>query len=193
MERRQGGGKYRFKYRCCTTQLQCKNEKKKTKFDSDGKGNTIFLDRQNVDCNKQYLNTFRLQRNTGGKKVQYAFTCCEMPEEKTCVEKETNLNDDGGGNAIYLDRHEVKCDDDFSLSRFKLERSGGKYQYRYTCCRTNQPVGTTSMPSTTETTTTVTTTSETTVFIPSELISSSVNIPHVPFVQECGWKCRTSS
>lgn len=156
------GGKYRFKYRCCTTQLQCKKKQYKTPFDSDGNGNTVYLDRQNVDCKEQYLNSFQLQRDGRGKKVQYKYTCCEMPEEKTCISKATTMNNDGGGNAIYLDRHIVQCGDDQSLSQFKLVRGGNnkKYQYQYTCCHTNPPTGTTSMPSTTETTTTVPTTLE---------------------------------
>lgn len=166
------GGKYRYKYRCCTTQLQCKNKKHTTQFDSDGNGNTVYLDRQDVDCDRQYLNAFHLQRNAGGNKVRYSFTCCEMPEEKTCVNDKSTMNDDGNGNAIYLDRHIVRCPKNFALSRFKIVRSNdrNKYEYQYTCCRTNKPIGTTSMPSTTLITTTVPTTTveKTTGFVPGE-------------------------
>lgn len=82
-----------------------------------------------------------MQRNGDGNKIKFTYTCCEMPEEKTCVKERTPMNDDGGGNAIFLDRHEVKCKDNFALSQFKLSRGGGgsKYQYQYTCCQTNAP------------------------------------------------------
>lgn len=135
------GNKYRYKYRCCNTQLPCNSVKKSTEFDDDGNGNTIFLDRQNIDCDGQYINNFKLQRNNGGNKVKFTYTCCEMPEEKACVQERTPMNDDGGGNAIFLDRHEVKCKDNFALSQFKLSRGGGgkKYQYQYTCCQTKAP------------------------------------------------------
>lgn len=142
------GGKYRYKYRCCDTQSQCKNKLEKTPFTSDGNGNTIFLDRQNIDCNKQFLSSFRMQRNGGGNRLRYSFTCCEMPakERTTCDNFNTPMNDDGGGNAIFLDRHEVTCGDNSALSHFKLVRGGNKYQYQYTCCRTNKPVATTPAP-----------------------------------------------
>lgn len=132
-------GKYRYKYRCCTTQLQCKNVRKTTPLNDDGNGNAIFLDRHNVDCNEQYINNFKLQRD--GSKVKYTYTCCKMPDKKTCVTEQTPMNDDGGGNAIFLDRHEVKCKDNFALSQFKLSRSRGgkKYRYQFTCCQTNAP------------------------------------------------------
>lgn len=93
-----------------------------------------------------------------------------MPEEKTCFTEKTPMNDDGRGNAVYLDRHVVKCPDYHSLARFKLHRNNkhDKFQYEYTCCRTNKPVGTTSMPSTTELLTTIGTTIETTSFVPGK-------------------------
>ena len=47
----------------------------------------------------------------------------------------TGWNDEGRGRNIYLDRHDVKCDGDQVLKRFKLGRNGkGKYKYDYKCC-----------------------------------------------------------
>jgi hypothetical protein len=52
-----------------------------------------------------------------------------------CRKATTPLNDEGGGNAVFLDRHNVQCHPDESLQQFHLVRSGkGQYQYEYTCC-----------------------------------------------------------
>lgn len=132
----------RYKYRCCTTQLTCNNKRKETGFEDDGGGNATLLGRHNVQCDKQYINKFKLESNAN--KIQYSYTCCEMPDEKTCVDGNTPWNDDGKGHNTYLDRHEVKCKDNNAfLSQFKLVTSEKKYRYQYTCCRTNA----TSMPS----------------------------------------------
>ena len=61
----------------------------------------------------------------------------------TCEKKTTELAIDGGGNAIYLDRQDIKCGDDELLQRLHLQRGGttdsngnaNQYQYEYTCCK----------------------------------------------------------
>ena len=54
---------------------------------------------------------------------------------RPCVDKFTPWNDEGSGNAVFLDRHNVDCGTDF-LSRFQLQRSGGgQYRYNYRCCK----------------------------------------------------------
>lgn len=53
-----------------------------------------------------------------------------------CRAVTTALNDEGGGNAVYLDRHQLSCRADESLSQMRLVRSGNNtYQYQYTCCK----------------------------------------------------------
>jgi hypothetical protein len=55
----------------------------------------------------------------------------------------TPLNADGGGNAVYLDRQDVRCNADESLTRFHLVRNpqGTQYQYQYVCCKNQGPAG----------------------------------------------------
>ena len=47
----------------------------------------------------------------------------EIPAEPeipyTCRDLATDINDDGRGNAVYLDRHDVKCDDGKKFRFFK--------------------------------------------------------------------------
>ena len=45
----------------------------------------------------------------------------------------TPLNDNGGGNHIYLDRHDIKCPSGQALNNFTLDTQGGKMQYKYGC------------------------------------------------------------
>jgi len=53
-----------------------------------------------------------------------------------CRAVTTPFNDEGGGNAVYLDRHQLSCRADESLSQMQLVRSGNNtYQYKYTCCK----------------------------------------------------------
>jgi predicted nucleic acid-binding Zn-ribbon protein len=52
-----------------------------TPHDEDGGGNTVYLDRQNVECGEgEAMTSFRLTRNATGDRVNYTYTCCTMPE-----------------------------------------------------------------------------------------------------------------
>ena len=54
---------------------------------------------------------------------------------KDCSQKHTEWNDVGGWRTNYLDRQAVKCEGENEvLSGFKLEASGDKARYAYTCC-----------------------------------------------------------
>ena len=59
-----------------------------------------------------------------------------------CRAVTTPFNDEGGGNAVYLDRHALSCRADEAISQIHLVRSGqGTYQYQYTCCKMSGPPG----------------------------------------------------
>ena len=60
----------------------------------------------------------------------------------TCRDTATGWNAEGGGNAIYLDRHDVRCGANEMLSQFQLQRSGGgHWRYLYKCCSVNEVSG----------------------------------------------------
>jgi hypothetical protein len=67
-----------------------------------------------------------------------------------CRAVTTPFNDEGGGNAVYLDRHQLSCRADESISQMHLVRSGNNtYQYKYTCCKfpsTPGPAGPMGLP-----------------------------------------------
>lgn len=51
------------------------------------------------------------------------------------IQKDSGWNDEGGGNTIYFDRHDIKCKPNEALSRLHLTRKGdGNFRYDYTCC-----------------------------------------------------------
>ena len=63
-----------------------------------------------------------------------------VPTPPICRKVTTPMNEEGGGNAIFLDRHNVECQPDETIQQFHLVRSGkGQYQYQYTCCKQTIP------------------------------------------------------
>ena len=69
----------------------------------------------------------------------------DTPTNMKCRTISTPFNDEGGGNAVYLDRHNVECEPNETLNRFHLVRESGpkgatgKYRYDYSCCQSNVP------------------------------------------------------
>jgi hypothetical protein len=107
-----------------------------TGFNDEGKGNVVYLDRHNVDCGKDsILSQFNLLRN-GEEKYRYNYKCKSSNKPLQCRDVTTTINDDGNGNAVFLDRHDVVCADDEVLNQFKLVRPTDKtIQYQYKCCK----------------------------------------------------------
>ena len=131
---------YRYKYTCCITPRQCQQETFNTNFTYDGRGNTVYLDRQNVQCpNNDYMSSFNLNRNSAtGNRVRYIYKCCHLHDtSKTVYNGVTPWNSDGGGNALYLDRHRIKCNRGYGLTQFRLVRLPPLYRYEFKCAKVN--------------------------------------------------------
>ena len=110
-----------------------------TWFNDDGNGNTVYLDRHNVDCGfRGILVGFRLQRNRQHNRIRFNFQCRQVNNKRlTCFDRTTPYTSDGGGNSVYLDRLWVSCPGGSFLNRFRLSRSQSHrdWGYRYRCCR----------------------------------------------------------
>ena len=137
---RSGNGKrYQYVYDCCKTQLSCQPRKVANAFTDDGRGKMVYLDRQTVQCGNNFINQFRLNRDRGGTKYRYIYQCCDVKARKTCKNLNTPFNDDGGEkkNTVYLDRHNVRCPNLYSLTKHRLVRSADRSKVRidFTCCR----------------------------------------------------------
>ena len=113
---------------------------KDTGYNDGGSGNTIYLDRHNVNCDTNAIKRFQLVRNGNGD-IRYDYTCSAGGDLQSSVNKDTGFNDDGGGRVIYLDRHDVNCGDNAALAQFQLAGSGkGTYRYNYQCKPSKQPL-----------------------------------------------------
>ena len=106
-----------------------------TAWNSDGRGNAVYLDRHNVACRWGFsLKKFRLLR--AGSKLSYEFECCKT-HTSTCRWVYNSFSDDGNGNAVYLDRQPVSCNRDELLGSFQLQRNShhNKWRYQRLCCK----------------------------------------------------------
>jgi hypothetical protein len=110
-----------------------------TNFEEEGGGNSIYLDRQNIDCKNNAIKRFHLVRDGAGK-IKYEVTC-SSGDLGSSTNKDTGANDWGGGNSVYLDRHNIECGSDSVLSQFHLSRpSDNQIRYDYTCKKSNKPL-----------------------------------------------------
>jgi hypothetical protein len=59
------------------------------------------------------------------------------PGQGVCRDISTPLNDIGGGNTIYLDRHTLQCADNEYLNKYQVSNAGqdGKIQLLGRCCK----------------------------------------------------------
>ena len=51
--------------------------------------------------------------------------------------KSTALNDNGGGNLFWIDRHSIECND--GINQLQLNNNGGKMKYDYKCVSASAP------------------------------------------------------
>ena len=118
----------------CLEGINAGRTNKNTGTNDWGGGNTIFLDRHNVNCGNNPIARFRLVRPAGNK-IRYDYSCSKANSTGKCTNKNTGWNQESWQN-IYLDRHNVKCGTNEALTRFQLRRTGkGKFRYDYRCCK----------------------------------------------------------
>jgi hypothetical protein len=108
-----------------------------------GNRKSHYLDGHTVDCENKPLNRFQFG-TLPGDNAKYTYTCCDNTGgsyQQTPIDKETQPNEDGGGNMDYLDKHNVDCGTDSVISKFALNRpSGNSIKYKYTCLKSVKPL-----------------------------------------------------
>lgn len=132
--------KYHYRYTCCTTPNACYQKTFHNNFTYDGRGNAIYLNRQNVQCqNDDYITYFRLNRNSAGNKVRYTYKCCHFyGKSKTNYNTATPWNSDEEDNARYLDRHNMSCIHGYGLTKCRLvQLPPSHYRYEFKCTKVN--------------------------------------------------------
>ena len=135
------GNKIRYKYTCCKLpKATCSLRKVQNYYTVEGRGNSIYLDRQHVSCGARgLLNEFLLKRmHRGMDKYTYQYYCCDFNSQSSlhCYNDATLFTNDGGGHMIYLDRQLVRCSSGYFLQSFRLNRNVDHDRLRYIirCC-----------------------------------------------------------
>ena len=132
--------KYHYRYTCCTTPNACYQKTFHNNFTYDGRGNAIYLNRQNVQCqNDDYITYFHLNRNPALNKVRYTYKCCDFHgKSKTNYNAATPWNRDDEDNARYLDKHNISCIHGYGLTKFRLvQLPPSHYRYEFKCTKVN--------------------------------------------------------
>jgi len=131
-----------YEYKCLTGLDTNGISENSTTADVDGDPpHTVYLDRHTVDCNNKPITQFKLDRRIDGEweGIFYNYKCGKGPTSSNCRDVTTGYNDQGAGNVIYLDRHDVKCNEGEYLSKFRLDADDndptGRYRYEYKCCK----------------------------------------------------------
>lgn len=105
-----------------------------------GNGNFVFLDRHNVDCSDKAINNLHLVSKDENKSYHYEFKCSSGGSLSKPIDKSTEFNEDGGGNTMYLDRHNIDCGKNKVLTRLQLISGNNKIKYDYKCASSTRPL-----------------------------------------------------
>jgi hypothetical protein len=103
-----------------------------------GDGSIFYLDKHDIWCNSGgVLRSFNLMR-VSGNSICFKFRCVQNESiiSMGTIIAYTNwsvISNDLKKSAWYLDRHDIKCSEDYGLSRFILERSGNDIRFSYHC------------------------------------------------------------
>ena len=134
---RKGDGNYREEYSCLTGTDFGDSVALNTPANEWGGGNAVYLDRHTVGCpTGTVMNQWKLRRPKTNE-IQFDFKCSNVPGLNKCENLSTPWNDDGKGNAVYLDRHQIECPQNKMLTTWKINRKADdltKWRYDYTCC-----------------------------------------------------------
>ena len=134
---RDGASHYHYAGICCVIPNSYTNRPVSNPFTFVLNSDAVYLNRQVVSCKNNFIIGFQLKRQ--GDDIGYSHICGENSSVKLCYEASAAFETDGGGegNAIYLDRHNVDCSNNYILSTFKLIRSIDKdhWRYNFQCCK----------------------------------------------------------
>ncbi len=136
---RQPGGKTQYNFSCLNPlNLQTKALATNAQYKGSKRGkrsSALYLDRHDVNCDDKPITQFGLKRS-GTRRIKYEYKCGNVePSDVTCRNTSTPWNQESN-SVHYLDRHNVKCNSDEYISKFKLNRDGGgKFRYDYKCCK----------------------------------------------------------
>ena len=138
LERNTGGNKIRYNYICCEIPCPCNQHSiRRGNFTDYEDGNTAALYNQNVQCSDHdFITGFNLSHQSNSSKIRYMYKCCNISgRNKASYSAQTPLNNNGGGRVIYLDRHNISCENGYGVTKFHLIESNQKIQYNFSCTK----------------------------------------------------------
>ena len=105
---------------------------KNTDLNDYGNGNTIYLDRHEINCNNKGIKDIKFIKENDRIKYDYK---CGIYNLNNISNHETNYEDNGQGRNIFLDRHNLNCPNDKILTKIKLKTNHqtNQIKYNYTC------------------------------------------------------------
>ena len=130
---RKGDNNFRYDYGCASSGITGDAINKNTDWNNEV--NTMSLKDHDIDCGESgVISQLRLVRDGKGK-FRYDYKCLPSNSKLTLRTDNTPFNSDGGGNSIFLDRHNIQCKPNEALNKLKLvtDNKEGKYKYDYTC------------------------------------------------------------
>lgn len=132
---RAGANTINYRVHCMEGVDSGKSDWKYTAADEDGGGDVRYLNRQKVDCGDTPITDFLLRRPTNNT-MSYAYKCSNLAHNGNCRELVTPHDEDGDGNMVYLDKHNVECGEGEAMTSFRLTRNAtnDRVNYTYTCC-----------------------------------------------------------
>ena len=127
--------KIEFKYKCLKDTGAKPSKFTQTDCKSDNGGDARYLVQHDVDCEGRPITHLdyghKVCRHRG---TNYSYSCGNKKSD-TCRDANTEWAD-LSRKSTDLTSHNVKCNDNEYLSRFKLSKSGTdeKFRYEYKCC-----------------------------------------------------------
>jgi hypothetical protein len=124
-----------FKYKCLEGTGITSSTAKQTDCKRDNGGDSRWLVEHDVDCEGSPLTNIVYGHKACGRRgMNYSYNCGNRKSD-TCRDATTELTNISR-RSTDLASHNVKCNGDEYLSRFKLAKGdGGKFMYEYKCCK----------------------------------------------------------
>jgi hypothetical protein len=141
------GDKANYRYQCCPINSNVRStvQTKSTEWQESGQNwDAIFLDRHNIDCEKDGLiQQFRLETKPKDRnKIRFNYTCLKPQFSKdstpqtVCTETQTYWRPEKR-TFDHLENHNPSCPEGQSISQLKIERGNNQQaRYKYRCCST---------------------------------------------------------
>ena len=138
--KRNGNGSMRYEYSCSQNPNYINRTSHSTPFNDDGGGIPFYLDRHDINCDKNPLSQFALVVNDNRNQIKYDYKCMVPTNTRPLTCRDEGSVPGPGDYLDYLDRHELKCNKDEVISSIKLERmSQAESRYRWKCCKPANP------------------------------------------------------